>query len=80
MATIVGVHAAKTTLSKLIDQATAGEDVLIVRDGVPVVRLVPVAPPRQREPGKYRGLGVLDDSFFDPLPTDELDQWERDVS
>ena len=38
----VGVHEAKTTLSRLLRRASAGEDVVITRDGEPVARLVPV--------------------------------------
>ena len=47
------MHQAKTQLSKLIQQAEAGEDVVISRAGKPVVRLVPVEPqpvkPSRRE-------------------------------
>lgn len=44
--TTVNVGEAKTNLSRLIARALAGEDVEIARDGVPVVRLVPVHAPR----------------------------------
>jgi prevent-host-death family protein len=40
---IVNIHAAKTNLSKLIERAEAGEEVVIARNGQPVVRLTPVA-------------------------------------
>ncbi len=46
----VNIHEAKTNLSKLIRLAEAGEEVIIARDDVPVVRLMPVvaeAPHRQ---------------------------------
>lgn len=74
---IVTVHEAKTTLSKLIKQALAGEEVVIARGSEPVVRLVPVAQPAPvRRSGTLRGiLPELPDSFFDPLPPDELDAW-----
>lgn len=42
--TTVNVGKAKTDLSKLIAMALAGEEVEIARDGVPVVRLVPIEP------------------------------------
>lgn len=42
--TTVNVGKAKTELSRLIARALAGEDVEIARNGVPVVRLVPLAP------------------------------------
>lgn len=46
---VANIHKAKTTLSKLIEQAEAGEDVVIARNGKPAVRLVPVAPRRDVE-------------------------------
>jgi prevent-host-death family protein len=75
---IVNVHAAKTSLSRLIEQACAGEEIVIARDNRPVVRLVPV---ERQEPRKQFGSmkGVIDigPEFFEPLPPDELDAWER---
>lgn len=73
----VTVHAAKTNLSRLIERALAGEEVIIARGDQPVVRLVPIdAPVPRRQSGTLRGRVVLPDSFFDPLPDDEVDQWE----
>jgi prevent-host-death family protein len=74
----VTVHKAKTTLSQLIADVEAGEDVVIQRGDQPVVRLVPVgtAPP-QRRFGALAGKLALDDAFFAPLPEDELRAWER---
>jgi prevent-host-death family protein len=43
---IVNIHAAKTNLSKLIEAAEAGEEVVIARNGKPAVRLSPVEPPK----------------------------------
>lgn len=76
MSTVVGVHAAKTTLSKLIERVEAGEDIVIARDGEPVVRLVPIVPPVRREFGRLKGLGRVGPEFFDTLPEDELAAWE----
>jgi prevent-host-death family protein len=73
----VTVHAAKTTLSKLIERAHAGEEVVIARGDVPVARLVPIleqAPARR--PGTLRGTVKIPGSFFEPLPDQELDAWE----
>jgi prevent-host-death family protein len=75
---VVNVHAAKTNLSRLIERACAGEDILIARNNEPVVRLVPVQgqqPRRQR--GSLEGQVIVPDSFFDPLPPEELEEWER---
>ena len=73
----VTIHAAKTTLSQLIERAHAGEEIIIARGDVPVARLVPiVARPPRREPGTLRGIVKIPEGFFDPLPPDELDAWE----
>ena len=74
----VTVHAAKTHLSKLIERACAGEDVVIARGRTPVVRLVPVrkATPRRRF-GAMRGRVQTAKAFFAPLPPEELEGWER---
>lgn len=76
MSTVVGMHAAKTTLSKLIERVEAGEDIVIARDGEPVARLVPLVPPVRREFGLLRGLGTVGPEFFDALPDSELSAWE----
>lgn len=72
----VTIHAAKTNLSKLIERACAGEDVIIARGSEPVVRLVAIAaePPR-RAFGALRGVLRVPASFDDPLPADELAAW-----
>jgi prevent-host-death family protein len=75
------VHAAKTNLSKLIERAEKGEEVVIARGKKPVARLVPVEVPahtlRRRTFGALKGRLKLPDSFFfDPLPEDELSRWE----
>ena len=73
---IVTVHTAKTTLSQLIAAAEAGEEVIIKRGHEAVVRLVPVSGPAKREFGALAGKVSLDESFFEPLPPDELEAWE----
>lgn len=68
----VGMHEAKTQLSKLVERAEAGEDVVIQRNGKPVVRLVPVVEePRSLASvrGAWRGhVRIAED--FDELPQD----------
>jgi prevent-host-death family protein len=72
----VPIHKAKTDLSKLIERACAGEDVVIARGDKPVVRLVPVErPPAQRKFGALRGKVTFDETFFDALPESELEAW-----
>jgi prevent-host-death family protein len=74
----VTIHAAKTTLSQLIERVHAGEEVVIARGDVPVARLVPIigtAP--KRRPGTLRGAVKVPKAFFEPLPAAELEAWER---
>jgi prevent-host-death family protein len=52
---IVNIHAAKTNLSKLIEKAEAGEEVVIARNGKPAVRLTPVEAPREHQAGVEEG-------------------------
>lgn len=73
---IVNIHAAKTHLSRLIEDAIAGEDVIIARNNEPVVRLVPVNPREPRKQfGAMKGLVEIGPEFFEPLPTEELEAW-----
>jgi prevent-host-death family protein len=68
---------AKTQLSQLVAKAEAGEEVVIMRDSVPAVRLVPVSQPRpERKFGALRGKLEVNEEFFDSLPTGELAGWE----
>jgi prevent-host-death family protein len=69
----VGVHEAKTHLSRLLRRVTAGEEIVIARGGRPVARLVPVDGRSSRELGRDRGLFDMPDDFDAPLP-DELQQ------
>jgi prevent-host-death family protein len=54
----VNLHAAKTNLSRLVDEAAAGEDIVIAKAGIPVARLVPFAA-RKRRVGFGREKGKL---------------------
>lgn len=75
----VGMFEAKTRLSELVKQAQQGEDVIITtgREKRPVARIMPI------EKSQIRRLGLLadpgyefPDSFWDPLPEEELALWE----
>ena len=48
---------------------------MIARGDKPAVRLVPVVPKPQPVFGAYKGVIGFDESFFDPLPDDELARW-----
>ena len=65
----VNVHEAKTHLSRLLDRAHAGEEIVIAKSGEPYARLVPLKTGKaERKPGTLRGLVRITDTFFDPLP------------
>jgi len=67
----VNLHAAKTHLSKLVDRAAAGEEIILARAGRPVARLVALRPERApRKPGLLRGKVVIADDFDAPLEID----------
>ena len=72
----VNVHEAKTNLSRLLAQVEAGEEVVIARNGKPVARLISCKPRNKPQPDVLKGKVVIDDSFFEPLPEDELRAWE----
>jgi antitoxin (DNA-binding transcriptional repressor) of toxin-antitoxin stability system len=75
------MHKAKTQLSKLVERALAGEEVILThgRNRTPKVKLVPVNAPiqHQRPIGLYKGQIDIGPEFFDPLPEEELALWER---
>jgi prevent-host-death family protein len=73
---LVNVHDAKTHLSRLIDQASAGEEIIIAKAGKPKARLVPYTEtPRPRQPGRWAGrVTVAPD--FDATPTWLIDAFE----
>ena len=65
----VNLHSAKTHLSRLVDEALAGEEVIIARNGRALVRLTPVeAPTARRILGKDHGKIVTTDDFDAPMP------------
>ena len=75
MARIINVHEAKTQLSRLLERAHAGEEVVISKGGRPYARLCPLEPLPPRRPGVLKG--ELGRAFFEPLPENELEGWEK---
>lgn len=74
--TVVNVHQAKTHLSRLLERAHSGEEIILAKAGKPYAKLVPLDEQKpRRAPGQLRGL-ALSDEFFDPLPEEELTAWE----
>lgn len=74
MSKVVNVHEAKTHLSRLLDEAHAGREIILAKAGRPYARLVPLAD-QKRELGFVQGR--VTDAFFEPLPEAELEAWER---
>ena len=73
----VDIHEAEIHLARLLARVEGGEDVVIARDGKPVARLAPLADERaKRRFGSLRGKIDVDDSFFEPLPEEELRGFE----
>ncbi len=72
---LVNVHDAKTQFSKLLEQAHAGQEIILAKAGKPYARMMPLAPEApKRQRGRVKSIN--DDAFFDPLPEEELAAWE----
>jgi prevent-host-death family protein len=65
----VNIHEAKTHLSRFIDQAESGEEIIIARAGKPVARLVPL----QSHANQPRKLGLGKERFSLPDGFDSMD-------
>jgi len=72
----VGVHEAKTHLSKLLREVEAGSEIVIRRGGKVVARIVPVPATAARVLGSDRGVVKVPDDFDTPLPDAVLDAFE----
>lgn len=75
MPVMINVHEAKTHFSRLLEQAHAGQEIVLAKAGKPYARLMPLSPNRgKRQPGRL--AGQVGDAFFDALPEEELASWE----
>ena len=66
---VINIHQAKTQLSKLIEKALAGEDVIIAKAGKPVAKLT-----AYKKPLKPRKLGLLKGKIHVPDNFDDEDE------
>ncbi len=67
----INVHEAKTHLSRLLEDAGAGEEIIIAKAGRPIAKLVPLEVKREkRQLGMLAGKVWISDDFDDPLPSD----------
>jgi prevent-host-death family protein len=74
---LVNMHDAKSQLSRLVEHAAAGEEVVIARAGRPVARLVAYEAAPARRPGRWRDQ-VRIPPDFDETPDDVLAAFEDD--
>jgi prevent-host-death family protein len=71
--TTITIHKAKTQLSRLIEQACRGEEVVIARGSKPVARLVAIEAKRHRRvPGLWKGKVSYSPDAFAPLTKQEM--------
>ena len=76
MTITVNIHAAKTQLSRLLEQVEEGEEIVIARAGKPIARLVPLVTSRpKRKLGILEGQYTVADNIDDPLPDDLLEEF-----
>ena len=75
--TSINIHEAKTQLSRLVDEAAAGKDVIIARGGKPIARLTSLKPaPNKIRFGVLKGKVKVAKDFDAPLPDEVLAQFE----
>ncbi|HEX6899169.1 MAG TPA: type II toxin-antitoxin system prevent-host-death family antitoxin [Thermoanaerobaculia bacterium] len=68
---IYNLHAAKTSLSQLVDRAANGEEIILSKAGKPLAKLVPLHRPIEpRQPGGWEGQVRISEDFDAPLPSD----------
>ena len=75
--TVLNLYEAKTALSRLVDRAAAGEEIVIAKAGRPLAKLVALDRPQTRRmPGGWQGKARVADDFDAPLPDEVLDAFE----
>jgi len=77
--TTFNLYEAKTNLSRLVERAAAGEEIVIAKAGKPLARLVSYeAVKLPRRPGAWKGRMRIGEDFEDPLPEDVQRAFEGD--
>jgi prevent-host-death family protein len=75
----VNIHEAKTHLSRLVEEAASGEEIIIAKAGKPTARLTGLGRKRRsRRPGLLKGRIWIADDFEAPLPPDVMRAFEGD--
>ncbi len=79
MAEIVNLYEAKMNLSRLVERAASGEEIVIAKAGHPKAKLVPLSVGNQpRKPGLWKGQLWIADDFDAPLPESILSGFDGD--
>ena len=73
MSRTLNLYAAKTQLSALVEEAAAGAEIIIAKNGRPRAKLVSVRPAARRRPGGAKGKIWMSADFDAPLPKELLD-------
>jgi prevent-host-death family protein len=74
---IYNLYEAKTSLSRLVDRAASGEEIILSKAGKPLAKLVPFhRSPVPRQPGGWEGQVRIAEDFDAPLPPEILDAFE----
>ena len=81
MGAVYNIYEAKTHLSKLVERAASGEEIVIAKAGKPMARLTSLQPEKKtlREPGILKGKIRVADDFDNPLPDEILKAFEGDL-
>jgi prevent-host-death family protein len=75
---IVNMHEAKTHFSQLVKQALAGEEIVIAKNGTPLIKLSPIAETEhERTPGLSKGAASMAEDFSEPIPDNIIKEFEK---
>ena len=73
----VNIHEAKTHLSRLVEQVSKGQEILIAKSGKPIAKLTGIKTEKpKRQPGFLKGKIKIAEDFDAPLSEDLLDAFE----
>lgn len=72
----INIHEAKTHLSRLVEDAAEGAEIVIAKAGKPMARLVPLGPQTAIRFGVLKGKITIADDFDAPLPEELLAAFE----
>ena len=71
----LNLYEAKTQLSALVDEAAAGKEIIIAKNGKPMAKLVALGARPVRKPGRLKGKIWISKDFDAPLPQEYIDSW-----